>query len=94
MARGKPPLGHPRYGGRVKGTPNRCTAAVASKLDEIFASFDPLMKMRLIAEAKDTPLDVRVGILKELAQYKYPKKRAIEVDATVKESCTLIINGA
>lgn len=94
MARGKPPLGHPRYGGRIKGTPNRCTAAVASKLEVIFASFEPLMEMRLIAESKDTLLDIKVSLLKELAQYQYPKKRAIEVDATVKESFTLIINGA
>lgn len=74
MAEGK------KYGGRVKGTPNKSTQSVNDKLAAL--GCDPiagLVGLCVIAmEAKDYELAFKC--LKELAQYSLPKRKAIEID--------------
>ena len=74
MAEGK------KYGGRVRGTPNKSTQSVNDKLAAL--SCDPiegLVKLSIIGmEAQDYELVFKC--LKELAQYALPKRKAIEID--------------
>ncbi len=74
MARGA----HPgeRRGGRQKGMPNKRTQAVAETLEAI--GLDPIRGMAEIALDKTIEVGVRAQMLKELAQYVAPKRKAIE----------------
>jgi hypothetical protein len=65
-----------KTGGRVKGTPNKGTVAVAERLEAI--GCDPIEGMARIAMDINTPLDVRAKLYSELAQYIAPKRKAIE----------------
>ena len=44
---------------------------------------DPLEAMATLALAPDTPLELRVRLLAELAGYVYPKRKAVDVNANV-----------
>ena len=67
-----------KTGGRQRGTPNRRTVEIQRKLDEI--GFDPLEGMCLIAmDVSHTP-ELRFAAMKELAQYCYPKRKAVEIE--------------
>ncbi len=65
-----------RRGGRKAGTPNKATADLQAKLDGL--GCDPIEGMARIAMNRRTPLAVRARLLAELAQYVYPKRRAID----------------
>ena len=67
--------GH-KTGGRAAGTPNRKTKEVA----ELLASFDhnPIEAMVAIARNPKASLELRGRMNSELAQYVYPKRKAIE----------------
>ena len=65
-----------KTGGRVKGTPNKTTLAVAERLEAI--GCDPIEGMARIAMDINTPIDVRAKLYSELAQYIAPKRKAIE----------------
>ena len=39
---------------------------------------DPLQGMAKLAEDPDTPIEIRARMFAELAQYIYPKKKAVE----------------
>jgi hypothetical protein len=65
-----------KTGGRVKGTPNKETLAVAERLEAI--GCDPLEGMARIAMDINTPIEVRAKLYRELAQYIAPKRKAIE----------------
>jgi hypothetical protein len=65
-----------KTGGRVKGTPNKTTVAVAERLEAI--GCDPLEGMAKIAMDINTPIEVRAKLYSELAQYIAPKRKAIE----------------
>jgi hypothetical protein len=71
-----------RRGGRQKGTPNKKTANVQEKLDKL--GCDPIEGMARIAieamEIKDYQL--AGNMLKELAQYVAPKRKAMEVSGS------------
>lgn len=68
--------GHKKIGGRKKGTPNKLGNAVQDMCEKLGAN----------------PLEVMVGLLsdpehkfgaaKELLQYVYPKKKALEITIT------------
>lgn len=73
------PKGHPRYGGRKAGTPNRRTQSLIDKCEEL--GVDPFIG--LLELAKDSDKGIRMSALKELCQYVYPKRRAMELDANV-----------
>ena len=70
--KGKP---RPKNAGRKKGTPNKRSQEAL----EIFRqqNFNPLIRM--IKQARETKDEsIRASLLRELAQYAYPKRKAIE----------------
>lgn len=81
------PKGHKKYGGRVKGTPNKKTVAVeqiAAKL-----GFEPFQMLCHIARGDWEALGLQgpglitlehqIRAIVEACQYLYPKRKAIEV---------------
>lgn len=68
-------FGH-KTGGRKKGTPNRRTAEVAERLAAL--DCDPLEGMAALAMDDSNAPELRGRMYAELAQYLYPKRRAIE----------------
>lgn len=74
MPRGSKP--GERRGGRAKGTPNKATREVQQLLDEL--NCDPIEGMARIAMDESVELPLRASMLKELAQYVAPKRKAIE----------------
>jgi len=77
MAAGK------KYGGRVKGTPNKKNQSIMDKLAEL--NCDPLEGMARIAKrAMDEGEFMLAGSMyKELAQYVAPKRKSIEMNSHV-----------
>lgn len=73
------PKGHARYGGRQKGTPNKVTRDLFAKLEE--KSFDPWAEMIEIARDMNHP--DRTTAIKEMLQYIYPKRKAVEVSGSM-----------
>lgn len=75
------PRGLPKTGGRTKGTLNWTNQVQAKKVEELCEKykFDPIESLINLASDPVLAIDLRVGILKELAQYLYPKKKSIEV---------------
>ena len=66
-----------KTGGRLKGTPNKATRDVMERLAEL--NCDPIEGMsRIAADPKNSP-ELRGRMYAELAQYVYPKRKAIEV---------------
>src|SRR3712207_1587386 len=76
MARGGLQPGE-RRGGRQKDTPNKTTQVVAKRLKALCC--DPIEGMATIATDPSTDINLRFQALMELAQYVYPKKKAVEV---------------
>jgi len=82
------PIGLPKTGGRQKGTPNRATLTAAEKLEALCC--DPLAGMaRLAMDEKNAP-ELRARLFIELAQYLYPKRKAVDT-AVEKASVTNFI---
>jgi hypothetical protein len=72
------PKGIPKTGGRTAGTPNKRTS-ILEKCDAI--SLDVFAEMAKIA--KDPMHEHQFMMLKELAQYLEPKKKAIEMSGSL-----------
>lgn len=81
-----------KTGGRTKGTPNKLTEAVTDLLNGLLAqglACDPIEFLaRVVANDKaffhrrgDIPFGVRLKAACELAPYRAPKRKAIEVAA-------------
>ena len=68
-----------KTGGRVKGTPNKATKDVISRLKEL--KCDPIEGMAKIAVEAYTDGDFALAgnMYKELAQYVAPKRKAMEL---------------
>lgn len=67
--------------GRVKGTPNRMTQTLQEICEKHnFHPFEALLEI-----AKDVTHEHRFPALKEIAQYLYPKRKAIEVSQDIDE---------
>ena len=68
-----------KYGGRVKGTPNKNNQTIMDKLSDL--NCDPIEGMATIAKkAMDEGEFILAGTMyKELAQYVAPKRKSIEV---------------
>ena len=79
-----------KTGGRQKGTPNKNRAALLTKLDDAFPSYDPLLALVEIAQDSETDLSMRVDCHKTLASYIYPKMRTVE-PAVVDEQAPIVI---
>ena len=71
------PVGLGKTGGRKAGTPNRNTQAVIERLDNL--GCDPIEGLARIALDPATTTDLKVRCLAELAQYAYPKRKAVAV---------------
>jgi hypothetical protein len=65
-----------KTGGRTAGTPNKATADLLAKLGAL--GCDPIEGMARIALNTRAPLGVRARMFAELAQYIYPKRKAVE----------------
>lgn len=85
MAEGK------KYGGRVKGTPNKSTKSVTDKLAAL--GCDPIEGMARLAKIGMDEGDYEMAHknFKELAQYSVPKRKAVEVDLNAKVSADIDI---
>lgn len=72
-----------RYGGRQKGTPNKKTQALQERLADM--DCDPIEAMVRIGEEAKAAEDwhLAFNVYKELAQYCYPKRKAIEIHETI-----------
>jgi len=72
-----------RRGGRPKGVKNKRTQLVIDQLNDL--ECDPIKGLATIAKASMERQDYTLAahIYKELAQYMFPKRRAIEVSAEV-----------
>ena len=68
----------PRTGGRKKGTPNKKTLEVHERISAL--DYDPITTMvKISQQAMDDENYALAGqMAKELAQYVYPKRKAIE----------------
>ena len=75
-----------RRGGRPKGVKNKRTQLVINQLNDL--ECDPIKGLATIAKEYMERQDYTLAahIYKELAQYMYPKRRAIEVSAEVNSS--------
>lgn len=74
MARGSKPGEH--RGGRKPGIPNKKTFEIVEKLEAL--KCDPIQGMaKLALDPKNTP-ELRGKMFSELAQYVFPKRKAIE----------------
>lgn len=91
-----------KTGGRTKGTPNKLTEAVTDLLNGLLAQglqCDPIEFLaRVVANDKaffnrrgDIPFGVRLKAACELAPYRAPKRKAIEVTGAGGASPVLII---
>jgi hypothetical protein len=72
------PKGKPRHPatGRRKGTKNKHTLLV----EALFAAyeFNPIERMIQLCNSSAVPLEIKAMLLKELAQYGWPKRKAVE----------------
>jgi hypothetical protein len=73
------PKGLLKTGGRTRGTPNKKTELVAKKLAKV--GCDPLEGLAKIAVDPETKVEIKVRCLAELAQYVYPKRKAVDLDS-------------
>ncbi len=67
-----PPKGHPRYGGRKKGTPNRVTSAARSAFLAIFGRLEGDLEGWIRAAAADDPAKA-ADLTLRMAEYHFPK---------------------
>lgn len=74
------PKGHKRYGGRAKGVVNRKTQTLIEKCEAKGVDVFELMLEYAIHPCEPA---LRFAALKELAQYVYPKRKALEVTGEV-----------
>lgn len=67
-----------KTGGRKRGTPNKKTVAVQEQMDQL--EFDPIESMIKICNQAMTDKNYALAgqMAKELAQYVYPKRKAVE----------------
>jgi len=69
--------GAAKTGGRKAGTPNKRTAEVIEKLEAL--GCDPIQGMARIAMDETNAPELRGRMYAELAQYVYPKRRAMDL---------------
>lgn len=70
----------PENSGRKKGTPNKISLGVDEKLRE--KGIDCIDEMLKIADDTEN-MDLRFAVYKEIAQYVYPKRKAVELSGDV-----------
>lgn len=73
-------LGSKKSGGRVKGTPNKRTLDLLDRIQEL--DWDPLQELYLLISDPEVSKSEKILINKEMLQYLYPKRKAIDLDAS------------
>ena len=71
--------GLPKTGGRTLGTPNKKTQVLIERLEAL--DCDPIEGLVRIAQDEKISTELRVRCYAELAQYVYPKRKAVDVQA-------------
>ena len=76
-----------KTGGRTKGTPNKQTQNVIDRLEAL--DCDPLEAMVRIANRaeKEGELSIAAQLYKELGNYIYPKRKAVDVELSSNDDC-------
>lgn len=69
----------PGPGGSRKGRPNKRSAGLLAEIKRQFPNYDPIMHMAGVAADEDNPQEMRLDASKTIAQYVYPKLKAIEI---------------
>ena len=86
------PKGSPKVGGREKGTPNKVTASIREKFEQLLDGYgiDQMVKDLRSLSPKD-----RMTIISGLAEYIVPKLARTEIQAAVetKEVQTFTLGG-
>lgn len=72
-----------KTGGRTKGTPNKRTQELCELMEDKFPGYNPVVQMAGIALDKDVEINIRVQCAKEVAQYLYPKRKAVELKGEI-----------
>ena len=96
------PKGHPRYGGRAKGTPNKrtrelldATRAAREKARRVLGKdgFDGDAHALLCLVYRDTslPLEVRLDAAKVAINYESPRLQAVQLDGALSAQVDMII---
>lgn len=70
-----------KTGGRTKGTPNKKTTDVQQLLENL--NCNPIEGMARIAENIEIDISIRLNAYKEIAQYMFPKRRAVDLNASI-----------
>lgn len=80
-----------KAGGRTKGTPNKKTANLKELIEEKYQGFDPIIELIAISRQENLSVDLKVNVLKSVAEYVYPKRKAIEaaIETEVKREKTI-----
>ena len=78
--------GRKKTGGRKKGTKNKRTLLV----EEIVQEKGLCLVTRLLELAEDnkTPINIKAGVFRDLLEYIYPKKKAVELSGEVEHKLT------
>lgn len=66
--------------GRPKGSPNKRSLDIGERLEAL--GVDPVAKLMEIAADPDATKGQKISIYTELLQYLYPKRKAVEMDAS------------
>lgn len=84
------PRGLPKSGGRKLGTPNKANSSQTERIQELCTHYniDPFEALLKLSTDSSIDVNLRISILKELAQYVYPKRKSIEIEADVEISST------
>lgn len=86
------PKGTPRPegAGRRAGTPNKKTLDLFAKCEAL--GIDPFEELLKIASPLNENPDHRLQALKEVCQYLYPKRKAMEVSGSLNTSISSIVD--
>ena len=65
------------------GSPNKPKRALLALLQEKYPGYHPVVEMAKIAHDPNSPMELKAQMHKEVSQYVEPKRRAVDVQASV-----------
>lgn len=88
-----------KTGGRIGGTPNKSTKAIAEMLAEKYPHYHPIIALAEIANDKKQDITIRLHANKEVAKYICPQLKSIDIGNNEKQEIKIrvvrrIINSA
>ena len=81
-----------KTGGRKAGTPNKRTETLKELIEAEFKGFNPIVELIKMYKKESLEDNLKVAILKDIANYIYPKRKAIEDDIAEQNPINLIID--